>query len=343
MTNSAGEDLLGHLLDALDGKEHDEVEARLDMDPGLRRQRRELREQLDLLSPGRVSFAPPPGLAERTCRLVASHDRRDGQLTADLDFVGEQLDQHDEARAAKPARRRCMSPGAAPPSWISQFSRTDLIAAASVVIVASLLLFPALQQSRFQSRLISCQDNLRGLGGAMKQYSQLNNGFFPQIPAQGKVSAAGIYAPLLRSYGLLENTKHVVCPGSELADKEQFHIPSPEELDAASDGQLEKFRSTMGGSYGYNLGYIRNGRYYPTKDRNRTYFGLMADAPGSLPGSPSINHGGRGQNVLFEDGRVIFIKSSKPHVGADDIYSNDNSVIGPSSARPIFIMIRERN
>jgi len=122
----------------------------------------------------------------------------------------------------------------------------------------------------------------------------------------------------------------------------------PEELESVPDEQLEQVRGTMGGSYGYNLGYIRNGRYYPTKDRNRTYFALMADAPGSLPGSPSLHHGGRGQNVLFEDGRVIFIRSSRPYVGADDIYSNDNgrvaagvhlddSVIGPSSARPIII------
>ena len=65
------------------------------------------------------------------------------------------------------------------------------------------------------------------------------------------------------------------------------------------------------------------------------------------PGQQSDNHGGRGQNVLFEDGHVQFLTTSRPSGASDDIFVNDDdqvaagvhqddSVIASSGVTPII-------
>jgi hypothetical protein len=102
----------------------------------------------------------------------------------------------------------------------------------------------------------------------------------------------------------------------------------------------------MGGSYGYTLGHFAGGQYRHTRHLRRTSFAIMADAPDPCGGCrASGNHGG-GQNVLFEDGRVVYLTSCQPGEGCDDFYHNDDgqvqaglhpddAVIAPSSARPL--------
>jgi len=116
----------------------------------------------------------------------------------------------------------------------------------------------------------------------------------------------------------------------------------------------------MGGSYGYNLGYLLDGRYHSTDNLQRPTFALMADAPDSesvrgesvrgnsaVPAQlSSLNHGRRGQNVLFEDGHVEFLKGCNAEGCPDNIFLNDrgqptagvhrdDAVIGPSHAHPL--------
>ena len=71
-TDPMHQQLLGHLLGALDDDEQEWVEARLEHDEEYRRRWVELRRRLAPLLAVRPDFEPPPGLAERTCRLVAS-------------------------------------------------------------------------------------------------------------------------------------------------------------------------------------------------------------------------------------------------------------------------------
>ncbi len=239
-----------------------------------------------------------------------------------------------------------MRPEIAPPSWGCRFRWQDVGATVGILVAASLLIFPAIQYSRYQSRVITCQNHLRQLGSALKQYSSLHDQYFPRIPTEGKASVAGVYAPILVRDGLLTDVKWVLCPGSELARHQTFRIPMPDELQAVSPEELARLRRWMGGSYGYSLGYVREGQYRGTRDLNRTYFVIMADAPSSLPGFQSLNHGGYGQNVLFEDGHVEFLTSSKPYADADDFYANDDglmragirrddAVVGASACPPI--------
>jgi hypothetical protein len=196
--------------------------------------------------------------------------------------------------------------------------------------------------------LAACQDNLRKIGFALDNYSQLYQGYFPMVPAEGRMAAAGIYAPTLLRGGFLTEARTVLCPSSALCDQQRFRVPSLDELEHAAVDELPQLRCAMGGSYGYCLGHMRNGRYEGTRNMHRPRFALIADAPTrDRPDHQSANHGGRGQNVLFEDGHLMFLTSSRVCDRSDDIFVNDNglvaagvhaddAVIGPSDAPPII-------
>jgi hypothetical protein len=243
-----------------------------------------------------------------------------------------------------------MTAAAAPPPWISRVSWVDVAVTATIFLAASVLLIPAVSGSRFQARLAVCQDNLRDLGMALTQFSEVNHAYFPRVPTQGKLAQAGIYAPILQDSGLLLDARRVVCPSSELAEFDSFRIPSVKELETAPPGDLDNLSRALGGSYGYNLGHMEKGTYHDTKNLRRDYFGLMADVPDPLqPGRQSTNHGGCGQNILFEDGHVRFIAAPRLTGCFDDFFSNDagvmaagvhlnDSVIVPGNTPPIIYL-----
>jgi hypothetical protein len=252
------------------------------------------------------------------------------------------------------AGRWPMSPMATPPDSAGRFRWLDMAVAAGVFAAVSLLLMPAIQSSRFNAQLIACQDNLRQIGVGMTQYSQRYNGYFPCIPTRGRLAAAGIYAPILARDGLVPDSRTFVCPSSSLAGSTGFRISSFDELQSASQDKLNDLLCWMGGSYGYHLGYMRDGLYQGTKNLGRNTFALVADTPGTDPsnGRQSLNHAGRGQNVLFEYGGVKFVTSPRPFRQADDIFANDwglvapglhlnDAVIAPSAARPVLLLISQ--
>jgi hypothetical protein len=331
MSDSVKEQLLGHLLGVLEDEERTEVEAQLGSDPECRKELALLRKQLEPLAALRQDFQPPPGLAERTCRLVAQH------------------------RAAPTPAKGRLRPEVAPPSWVGRMSRLDMTMAATVLVAAGLLIFPAIQHSRFRAHLAACQDNLRELGTSLNQYSQTHGGYFPRVPTQGNLAAAGIYAPVLAQNGLLTEVNRVVCPESNLAARMQgFRVPTYGELQLAPPAKIVDLRPTMGGSYGYNLGYMRNNEYQPTKNLYRDNFAIMSDAPNpNAVHLQSANHGGRGQNVLFENGNVQFLTTTTPLGSNDDIFTNDDgqvaagrsandAVLGGSSTAPITFVNSRR-
>lgn len=331
MSDGVRQQLLGFLLGALEEPEQKQIADQLEKDPALRRKLARLQRSLQPLKESRREYAPPPGLADRTCRFVAQvaeHERR--QRRPALEVVA-------------------MSPVPAPPVAATRWSWADLAVAVGIFAAASLLLFPAISKSRFNAQVAACQDNLRQIGVALTQYSHLHQDYFPQVPHQGRLAAAGIYAPTLVYDGFLPNSRYVICPTSPQAADPQFRVPTAREiLLVESPEELENLRSVMGGSYGYVLGYIEGNQYRTTKNLRRPFFAVMADAPGDGPQHQSLNHGGRGQNVLFEDGRVVFYTSSRPSDALDDIFVNDagqvaagahrnDSVIGASRTVPVVL------
>jgi hypothetical protein len=286
--------LLGYLLGALEPSEQAAVEASLAGDAELRRELDKLRSSLgpldDAAAAEEEELDPPPGLGARTFQFVRAH-------------------------ASWNASGHC--PGGAG-SWRAP----DYLVAAGIFFVASMLVFPAIQNSRAGARLTACQGKLRVLGMAFAQYGQIY-GYLPFVPASGNLAAAGSYAATLQQAGLLTIPSMVICPESTLANQRDFQIPTIRQLNIANPVVLQIWHRTMGGSYGYHPGHIENDRYVPTPSHPREHFAIMADAADEMGADRSSNHGVRGQNVLIQSGRVVFIVIPRLIENGDHIYVND--------------------
>jgi prepilin-type processing-associated H-X9-DG protein len=313
--------LLGYLLGALDPHEHREVEQQLSEDPLLRYQLEEARAQLATLEAGRGSYEPPLALAARTCEMVAA---RPMVAASDMQAVGN----------ASTSRMRMI----------------DMAVAASVMLAAAALFMPALSNSRYAAQLAQCQNNLRNIGRSLMQFGQAHNGQLPKVPERGKLAAAGVDAPRLVETGHREVSDWVVGPASDLAERRSdWSMPSISDLQAASGEQLVAMHQTMGGSYGYSLGYvdIDSQKYHgPSSGESAATYALMADSPASDPtGRRGCNHLKCGQNVLYADGHVTYLVDCHGEGCHDNIYLNEqgmvaagrhqrDAVIGHSSAAP---------
>lgn len=339
MADREEEQLLGYLLGALDEPERKSFENQLRHNPNLLRDLSRARERLQPFWVAQPDFDPPAGLAARTCRLIESSPK---PWTSPTPAIGNNL-----GRQAPPPVNPMAVPAAEGAS--SHSSWLDLTMAVGIVVAMSLLALPAIQNSRFSSRLADCRNHLRQLGLALSQYSETHDDYFPPVYDRGALAGAGAYAPVLVDGGFIEGSHWFLCPDSPLAEEvfaKTFRVPSPEEMLAASQEELARMRNSMGGSYGYNLGFRQDGRYHSPRNLRRPYFALMADTPSfSLPDHQSTNHGGLGQNVLFEDGRVWFYRTPQPNARADDVFVNDSgmvdagkhrndSVIGASASAP---------
>ncbi|MEA1951697.1 MAG: hypothetical protein U9N87_09945, partial [Planctomycetota bacterium] len=325
MTEPAREQLLGYLLDALDDNEQADIEKILDSDAELRRELAILNRSLAPLDAAPREFSAPPGLTSQTCAFVAAS----ATATAEPPPEGSPLLAASVAAVAastKPANNAKNSHKMQPVDSVcgnaGRGRWQDSIVAAGIMVAACGLLFPAILDSREQARILACQDNLHNISTSLTSYSDNHGGYFPKVPEKGKLAAAGVYAPQLLQDGYLTNPRQVICPGSELADDKNFSVPFPEELQSTTcPNRLAEMKRRMGGSYGYTLGHMNNGRYHGTKNLRRENFAIMADAPShALPSHQSRNHGGNGQNVLYEDGHVKFLPTTRPLGLPDDVF-----------------------
>jgi hypothetical protein len=325
------ENLLGYLLGALDGPEHEAVGRELQRDRQLQRDLRRLETHLLPLENHRCRHFPPPGLAERTCELVARFRHGHGI----------------------PAFARRAAFGPAPATALgpvqSQWTLADLVVAAGVSLAAAMLFFPAIANSRYQARVVACQANLHELGSDLNKFSEVRGGYFPLVPTSGKLAAASIYAPMLVEAGLLSEPRILICPASDLAARSpNYRVPTIDQIQLAEGKQLSRLQCVAGGSLGYAFGYLENGQYRPIRNRGRRFFALVSDAPRfDLSQGVSDNHGGRGINVLFEDMHVRY--SIHCRIGGcdgDDVFRNDqgrveaglhaeDSVIGYGATPPL--------
>jgi hypothetical protein len=130
----------------------------------------------------------------------------------------------------------------------------------------------------------------------------------------------------------------LVCPASQLADSLRVRgivvrVPTREELMSAEGERLDLLRRLMGGSYAYRIGYIDRGRYCVVRIRGSGRMPLMADAPSlHLVDFQSSNHGGAGQNVLYDDGRVVYLTHCTSANCNDKLFVNDAGYRTPGTA-----------
>ena len=301
------DELLGYLLGALEPDQEQAVEQYLRSDPEARRELEILRRATTPLAADRAHLPSPDGLAQQTCRLirVRAHSAKAVQFST---------------------------------SNVSGWQFRDFLVAASILVVATLLLLPAIQRSRWQSRQLACANNLSSLGTALSEYGDRHGGFLPYVPSEGRLAVAGIYASLLHDQGFVSDSSMFLCPA--LKQTKPFRVPSLEELRRipTDSPQFGVWIRTMGGNYGYVLGYMQNGRYHGTRNRSRARFPILSDQPPAITqlaalGSPpsalnSPNHGGGGQNVLFEDGHTEWITLCVAGHSGDNIFLNRHGRVG---------------
>jgi hypothetical protein len=328
MTERVRQHVFDYLLGDLDASDLKDVRARLATDPAYRDGLVNAYRRLLRLQSSRDDAEVPCGLAERTCNAVFDPIQR---------------------RRLRMCPRRPMTPAIAASGGGRRFTRIDAAVTAAILLIAGMLVLPAVKGSRFQARLAACQNNLRQVGQALAEYSHRNHDLFPSVPEKGNLAADGIWAPVLQEQGLLMEPQNVLCPESSLAQREDFRIPSLADLRRAAGRELSRIQRQMGGSYGYCLGYFDHGTLQPTRNLNRPYFAILADAPSDTPEHQSPNHDFEGQNVLFEDLHVAFCVTTRPGDGRDNIYTNDfnevapgrhrdDSVLAPSGTPPIVFV-----
>lgn len=298
MNTPTNQQLLGYLLDALDPAERAEVEERLARDECLRADLEVLRNGLRPLSADVVPDPPPAELARRTCDLVL-------------------------------IRSHALANDIAPPAS-ARWSLADVVAAAAVVLTATLLMLPAVNVSRANAQRAGCQNNLRELGGGIARFSELRHGALPQMAALRDVSFCGIIDPELFHGGFVSDARAFVCPATVTAPASEFRMPGRDELLAEGARHGSGIRPLDLGSFAITLGHMEEGRFARTRNRGRSSFAIVADAPSMhLSEHRSANHGGKGQNVLYEDGHVRFLTACLVVDGGDDVYRNDEGFIAP--------------
>lgn len=349
MKSLTHEQLLGYLLGALESKECVEVEQAMAQDAELSAELEKMKLSLGTvgLLGAPVQDDPPLCLAARTCEFVEQRVESSSAETVSL-----------RASATVDRPKVTLSPVSRAEAQGSSLRKLDLFVACSVVLVGAALCFPLLFTNRFQANVNFCQNQLRQLGLALHEYSGMQpDGAFPHVPASGNRSVAGIYGPTLLSNKLVLDPRKFFCPGNaEFASAEQELplVPTLAELDAAVEPSLSQLQETMGGTYGYSLGYTRDKNVLPPRNSRRAEYALLADAPHDLqPGRSSANHAGRGQNMLFEDGHVKFLKmnhSQMSESALDDPYHNrlgivaagvdiNDAVLGRSNDRPMPVLL----
>ena len=331
MKSPSQENLLGYVLGALDAQEQRELQQQIDNDPELEVQLLQIKSSLlplDCLD----TAGPRTGLARRTCEAVANWQKEN---PVDVNAIDSQFANADalslalasDAPETEPKLRPAIHERLLhPTSW----SIPDVLVGMAMIAVCAGLLFPAISYQRYSSRLTDCQNNLRQVGVAMLNYSSMNDGSFVAIPRDGNLAASGCFGPILKDAGLLDHDSLLSCAGIA-AQESPVHIPSCKQVECADcDVELAHYRRTMGGHYGYTMGYCEKDRYYSPRNLGRTNMVLLADQPsGDLEGRRSANHCGRGQNCLFEDGRVAFVKGHS--YGNDALFENDYGLVGPGT------------
>ena len=148
-----------------------------------------------------------------------------------------------------------------PDGFDQPLSLADLMIASGVVLLVAGMLFPAVGNSRQNAQRLQCQNNLKELSMLFSLYADRNAGYYPVVRPN---EHAGIYPIRLMQANLAgpnQLSGLLVCPSSpkaeQLAEGDQFDVPSLKELSLARGLALVRYRQTSGGSYGYQIGWVR--------------------------------------------------------------------------------------
>jgi len=307
------ENLVGYLLDALDPDEKREVERCLRERPEARGRLELLRQALAPLALDRDTVEPPAGLWERTLARAETKGRR------------------------SPALRLLRAESAARPSW---WRRADVLVAACLLLCVTLVIPPGLNYLHYRADIAACQNNLREFYQELSNYGDRHGGEFPNVTAvKAPDNVAGLVVPILAQEmqgGPGYRELRITCPGQARESQAAGFRPrglAMHELQNMDPREFQRYAEDLLGSYAYSLGYrdVDNAHHMHRQDQAGPV-PIMSDRPpagvfvGDRGNSP--NHAGRGQNVLYGDGTVRFVKTREVGPNLDDIYTNDDGKVG---------------
>jgi prepilin-type processing-associated H-X9-DG protein len=324
------EDLLGYLLGALEPHEMRRVEELLRRDADAREELARIEQSLKPLDEAREpDEPPPPDLVARTLDslppLPEPAESAGTRELAEAAFGAASGDQSatqtgQTGSVLEPMREAVETAPGTSRSWFDWFGG----AIAAAVLLG--LLLPTLAEGRFEARRKVCEDQLRELGTAITQFVMRDaDERLPAVARSGPEAFAGVFAVRLNDAGLLEQPTIRWCPSLERPQMVRPIEPRARRTSASADGlvsaeelhrspvdRLQLLQRTAGGHYAYTLGVVDEDRYEPPRYESRTSFAVLSDAPlggyesGSLA-QGRVGHGGRGINVLYEDGHVRFV------------------------------------
>ena len=238
-----------------------------------------------------------------------------------------------------------------PPAGALGWSLADLTVAGGVMLAVSMLLFPALRNSRDETRRNVCQNNQRQLWLVVSEYMQAHDDYVPPVQPHEN---AGIFTVRLVEGGYIraeDLAVLLVCPAAPLADSirsDQIGIPTSAELGAMSASELATARQNMSPFFAYRLPYRIGQQYHQIRADRLTPSPLFSDTSGAeQDGLMSPNHGGSIVQVTNQDGSVKPLYSCTMPEFNDDLFVNalgfvaagvsrHDIVLGRSEATPAF-------
>ncbi len=325
------ENLVGYLLQSLDPDTHREVDNYLHLHPEARYRLELLERALGPLAAD-ADAAPPPGLRVRTLARIAEYQCR------------------ELPPAPQPTVGQKVGPRRHP--W----RLVEMLIAASILLCVVGLSLPLLNKLWYDYQVHACKNNLRLFHQALMGYSELHDHNLPKIQEGGPVSMAGMFVPILNDAGVLGPDLSVDCPTMGRRPPSRQSVEELKRLFKDSPAEFRGLVCDLAGCYAYTLGYQERdatGHYalFGLRSDSGDALPIMADRPPFSPGAiagpgNSLNHGGKGQNVLFLDGSVRFCTQRTVGKDGDDIYVNKfnrveagqgrwDTVLGASWASPV--------
>ena len=214
----------------------------------------------------------------------------------------------------------------------------EMVAIAAVIVFVAGVLIAPLKFVRQRSRQQRCQMQLQRIWQGVNQYCADHNGRLPTVATamgcpwwkvgyQGKENHSNTRHIWLLAKGDYVDPADFICPGRRLGKAIQF--------DRSQAKNYNDFPARGYVTYSFRIrpnksrrGYVP-GRKVLMSDLNPLFERLPQNYSNQLNlrldkdllNLNSTNHRGRGQNILFGNGRVDFVKIRRVGVAADDIFT----------------------
>jgi prepilin-type processing-associated H-X9-DG protein len=295
------DEMIDYVLGQVDGAERERLERALRDDGEQTARVEHLRQAIYRLLDDGTSFEHPPDLSHRTVAFVARNRRRPSLA----EYV----------------------PIRVPFRW------ADFAVAASIFIAGVLTLLPAIQRSRERMNQAGCVFNLQQLGNSFGQYASINQ-LMPYPPSSRSDAPAGSFASMLHGAGVLDDAKLLDCPCNGPCPHAGQELVSFDQLEQLRHTDPARFHHMVSSDYAYNIGYRHASQHPGPLDFARSSrIPVLADQPDHdglrIKDGNSLNHGGRGQNVLFGDGSVKWFRTRHVSLNDPDLYLNNDHQARP--------------